>query len=348
MWKAQGKRPRVLVAAVAALLATGGILAATGSTVDPDLGNFGGTEDGTVQFPVRDRASGPFPRDFVPIELIAPHVTHAQRGPTGSTGSFISHCGTNAEGHRNSDNFMAVPGKVNGSQHVHDYVGNLSTDAFSTIESLAAAGTTCTNGDLSTYFWPVLRDTAASGSDARAHGGGLDGNFGEILRPATVQLQFRGNATARVTAMPDNLGIMTGDAKAATNGAANANAAWTCTGFEDRTTAKYPLCPQGSWLVRILDFPSCWDGKTLHPADHQTLTHVVFPQQDGSCSGGTVAIPQLRITLTYDRPTGSDFAVDAFPEQQHNPITDHAMFMNLIPTAVMAQAVNCINTDRTC
>ena len=65
-------------------------------------------------------------------------------------------------------------------------------------------------------------------------------------------------------------------------------------------------------------------------------------------SGGKVAIPQLRITLTYDRPTGSEFAVDAFPEQQHNPVTDHAMFMNLMPTAVMVQAVNCINTDRTC
>jgi hypothetical protein len=348
MRKAQAKRPRVLVAAVAALLAIGGVMAAMGSTADSDSGNSGGTEDGTVQFPGRDRASGPFPRDFVPIELIAPHVKHAQRGPTGSAGSFISPCGTNAEGHRNSDNFMAAPGKRNGSQHVHDYVGNLSTDALSTAQSLAAAGTTCTNGDLSTYFWPVLRNTAASGSDARAHGGGVDGNFGEILRPATVQLQFRGNATGQVTAMPEDLGIMTGNAKAATNGAAHANAAWTCTGFEDRTTAKYPLCPQGSRLVRILDFPSCWDGKTLHPADHQTLIHVVFPQQDGSCGGGTVAVPQLRITLTYDRPTGSEFAVDAFPEQQHNPVTDHAMFMNLMPTAVMAQAVNCINTDRTC
>jgi hypothetical protein len=61
-----------------------------------------------------------------------------------------------------------------------------------------------------------------------------------------------------------------------------------------------------------------------------------------------VVIPQLRITLTYDRPTGSRFAVDTFPEQQHNPGTDHAVFMNLMPTEVMAQAVNCINIGRTC
>jgi hypothetical protein len=241
---------------------------------------------------------------------------------------------------------MGVPGKVNGARHVHDYVGNVSTDAFSTDESLAAADTTCTNGDKSTYFWPVLRDTRVQGIDARADGGGRDGNVGEILRPARVQLQFRGNSTERVTAMPDHLAIMTGDAKAATNGGGNAHAAWTCTGFEDRTTTKYPLCPQGSQLVRILDFPSCWDGKNLDSANHRT--HVVFPQQDGSCSAGRVILPQLRITLIFDRPAGSGFAVDASPEQQHKPVTDHADFMNLMPPAVMARAADCINTGRTC
>jgi hypothetical protein len=61
-----------------------------------------------------------------------------------------------------------------------------------------------------------------------------------------------------------------------------------------------------------------------------------------------VTLPQLRITLTFDRPAGSGFAVDAFPDQQHKPVTDHADFMNLMPPAVMAQAVDCINTGRTC
>jgi hypothetical protein len=241
---------------------------------------------------------------------------------------------------------MVAPGKVNGARHIHDYVGNLSTNAFSSDESLAIAGTSCTNRDKSTYFWPVLRNTAVKGIDANAHGGGLDGNVGEILRPLRVQLQFRGNPTAQVTAMPINLALMTGDAKAATTGGARAHAAWTCTGFEDRATTKYPLCPLGRQLVRILDFPSCWDGKNLDSANHQI--HVVFPQRDGSCSAGKVVLPQLRIILTFDRPVGSGFAVDGFPDQQHNPITDHADFMNLMPPVLMAQAVDCINTGRTC
>jgi hypothetical protein len=44
-----------------------------------------------------------------------------------------------------------------GAQHLHDYVGNLSTDADSNNKSLEAAGTTCKNGDKSAYFWPVVR-----------------------------------------------------------------------------------------------------------------------------------------------------------------------------------------------
>ncbi|MGH4002346.1 MAG: DUF1996 domain-containing protein, partial [Pseudonocardiaceae bacterium] len=223
---------------------------------------------------------------------------------------------------------------------------NLSANAFSTDESLHAAGTTCTNGDLSTYFWPVLRNTDAKGPDALVDGGGLDGNFGEILRPVSAQLQFRGNPTSQVTPLPDDLTILTGDAKAATNGDDNANAAWTCTGFEDRITTEYPLCPQGSQLMRILDFPSCWDGNNLDSADHRA--HVVFPRRDGSCRSGTVAIPQLRITLTYDQPAGRNFALDSFPEQRHKAITDHGDFMAIMPEALLKQMADCINTGKTC
>ncbi|MGH3934984.1 MAG: DUF1996 domain-containing protein [Pseudonocardiaceae bacterium] len=299
-----------------------------------------------VEFPGREKAGGPNRRDFVSIEQVRPNVREIEVRNDGSTGTFTSPCGTNAEGHQNSDNFMVAPGKRNGAQHVHDYVGNLSTNAFSTDESLHAAGTTCTNGDQSTYFWPVLRDTDAKGPDALIDGGGLDGNFGEILQPASAQLQFRGNPTSQVTPMPDDLTILTGDAKAATNGDDNAKAAWTCTGFEDRITTEYPLCPQGNQLMRILDFPSCWDGNNLDSEDHRT--HVVFPRRDGSCGRGTVAIPQLRITLTYDQPDSRNFALDSFPDQRHKAITDHGDFMAIMPEALLKEMADCINGGKNC
>jgi Domain of unknown function (DUF1996) len=268
------------------------------------------------------------------------------RGNGGSsTGSFVARCGL-PNGHRNSDNFMVTPGKRNGAQHVHNYVGNLSTDADSTDDSLHAAGTSCDRDNKSTFFWPVVRDTSQQGDDADSDGGGRDGNFGKILQEKTVDLRFLGNSEEKVIAMPDDLTIIMGDAKAKTNGSTNANAQWTCTGFENRVTDKYPLCPAGSDLVRVLEFPSCWDGKNLDSADHRS--HVAFPGDDGRCGDGFKAIPRLRETLTYNRPNGRNFALDTFPDQQHDPSTDHADFMNIVSDDVGKLAADCINSGRNC
>ncbi|TMR98287.1 DUF1996 domain-containing protein [Nonomuraea basaltis] len=285
---------------------------------------------------------GPFPEDFVDIRQVPPRQLGARIGRSGSRGTFVSQCGTNRNRHNNPDNFIVAPGVANGAHHLHDYVGNLSTDGFSTDESLAAAGTTCRQGDLSTYFWPVLRDR-----NSDANNNDPDGNVGQVLTARSVQLQFRGNATSRVVAMPRFLRLITGDAKAATNGTANARAAWSCTGFQNRITPdKYPLCPRGSQVLRILDFPSCWDGQNTDSANHRT--HVVFPDQSGACPQGTQAIPQLRMTLAYSVPQGQSFAVDAFPEQKHNPVTDHADFANVMPDRLMRTVVDCINRGRRC
>lgn len=299
------------------------------------------------EFPNRDQAGGPFEDDFVAIEDVSPNVDQPDAGGDASTGTFTSVCGTNAERHQNSDNYMQAPDKVNAAQHVHDYVGNLSTDAFSNDDNLPNAGTTCAQGDESAYFWPVLRDTDQRGEDEDEDGGGLDGNFGEILQPTAVDLEFRGNPAGPVQEMPQFLRLIVGDAKAATNGdEADVQSQWTCTGFEDRTTTQYPLCPQGSNLMRVLDFPSCWDGENLDSEDHKS--HIVFPDEDGSCDDDTVAVPQLRMTLVYDQPDDGSFALDTFPEQQHDPRTDHGQFENLMPEQLMETAVDCINTGRTC
>ncbi len=288
---------------------------------------------------------GPSPEDFVDINKVEPNNL-ADSPPTqegGSAGTFESQCGTNENGHNNSANFIVAPGDENGAKHTHDYVGNEDTDGFTDNDSLAAAGTTCTNGDQSTYYWPIIRERN-EGSTAvdplNAH------NVGDPVRPVSAQLQFRGNAVDKVTAMPEFLRVITGDAKAASNGGANANAKWTCTGFEDRITTKYPLCPQGSNLVRIADFPGCWDGQNTDSANHRD--HVAFADEQGACPDGFKAIPQLRITLTFQLTQGVLFALDAFPEELHNPVTDHADFVNVMSEELMDQAVDCINNGQNC
>ncbi|WP_206792842.1 DUF1996 domain-containing protein [Amycolatopsis sp. MtRt-6] len=536
---------------------------------------------------------------YIDILKVAPNNNEPANSRGASTGTFTVDCGRNENGHFNPDNFVAQPGVRNGAQHLHDYVGNLSSNADSNNKSLEAAGTTCKNGDKSAYFWPVVRidtddeeknppakspdgdrdqaaqdavspvitcpdvasklpdvpdsamaevnrnldlldtqldeankrlistkgqggpnfvqnailgplkdkrvatidrmaiaigrtaakpqglgslapcalkEQAGSGGNPASNGGGAPGgaaqqitcpdvasklpavpasakaevdrnlqllntqlqeanqrlvstqgqggpnfvqnailgplkdkrvatidrmaiaigrtaarpqgldalapctlgqgggngnnggatatpplpgpdannelpeNDGEIQRPAKVGITFRGSAVGKVVAMPKFLRALTGDAKPSINGTKNTRAAWTCTGFENRITDKYPICPQGSKVARIHDFPSCWDGKNTDSANHRT--HIVFPDKAGRCQAGFKAVPQLRITLVYDIPhdiqVKRQYKVDSFPSEKHNPLSDHNDFANVMSQRIMNQVVNCINRNKTC
>ncbi|WP_344650475.1 DUF1996 domain-containing protein [Cryptosporangium japonicum] len=276
--------------------------------------------------------------NYVPIEDVVP----GQRRET-PRGTYVAHCGDNEEGHWNSDNFIVSPGIRNGAHHLHDYVGNTDSSAASTDESLAAAGTTCADrGDTSAYFWPVLRDRTDVAGQQRVPGEDpADGNVGRVLRPR-VTLRFEGNPYAPVVAPPRLLRVLTGDAKAVTAGARNARATYTCAGFEDRiTTVAYPLCPLGRGLTRILEFPSCWDGRNTDSAGHRA--HMRFPDRAGRCPAATRPVPKLTMTLVYDVPAGPSFAIDTFGDQGHAPITDHADFVNLRTAASTALLLRCLN-----
>ncbi|MDX3574158.1 DUF1996 domain-containing protein [Streptomyces sp. ID05-47C] len=302
--------------------------------------------------------NGPVAADFVDITTVQPAQQAADLGAGPSQGTFATSCGVNANGLFNSDNVIVAPGVTNGAHHFHDYVGNQANDAFASDDDLANGETTCVDqGDKSTYYWPVLRlQNGTQEQDAQSPGGGIEGNAGEIVTPKEVTLTFVGNARSEVTAMPRLLRIITGDAKAFVNGTANANASWSCTGFEDRQLKdKYPLCPNGSDVVRSFSFQSCWDGNNIDSANHRT--HVAFAAADGSCPAGFKAIPQLvqRIVYDVDAPSLQDggrttplFAVDSFPEQLHKPVTDHGDFINVFDENLMNEMVDCINEGRTC
>jgi hypothetical protein len=311
-----------------------------------DGNNNNGNKD-AEQFPGREDAAPPGRNDFADIGDVTDVLAEPVARASASTGSYVAECGSPEPDLRNSDNWIVAPGKVNGAQHMHDYVGSVATDAFTSGRDLLEATTTCSFDDRSTFFWPVLRDTTGVGPDADEDGGGLDGNEGEILQPANVVLQFLGSASGSVEPMPQLLRVITGDAKAVTNGDENVRAQWTCRGFEDRASTQYPLCPSGSRLLRVLDFPSCWDGERLDSEDHRS--HIVFPdEQTGACQNDTVAVPQLRMILAYDQPPGRTFALDSFPEQQHNPATDHGDFVTGMSPGLMAQVVECINEGLQC
>ncbi|QES51688.1 hypothetical protein DEJ50_31395 [Streptomyces venezuelae] len=331
-----GKERRLLTLLVC--LALGGVLATAllGATraADSHHGPAGAPPAADEYVDIRDVRPGAYP-----------HPQPAAAGPDASTGSVTVDCGRNEEAHYNEDNLVVSPGLTGGAHHTHAYVGNLSTHAGSTDETLAAAPTTCRGGDRSTYYWPVLRrpDRPATQPYERSAG---HGNTGQILRPADVRVEFRGNPVGKVVAMPRFLRAITGDAVARTAGTdADVRARWGCSGSPDRSTVGYPRCPAGDRLTRTLVFPACWNGlDTVNDG----RTHLRFAAPNGVCPQGTFAVPELRISLAYEVPPGARIALDSFPEQRHSPRTDHAMFVNVMTDDRMAGIVACINEGRHC
>ncbi|TDC32467.1 DUF1996 domain-containing protein [Micromonospora sp. 15K316] len=278
--------------------------------------------------------------DFVDIRSVPSGPAAPATAPGAATGTFTWDCGRNENGHRNTANIVMAPGFPGQPHHVHDYVGNVSTDVNSTPRTLAAAATTCRNGDRSTYFWPVLRTVGPGGTP------GHTGHDGEIQVPVEVGLTFSGNPRGNVVAMPQQLAGTVGDAVAVTNGGAHAAATWTCASTPQRRTTAYPACPAGDRVLRVYDFPSCWDGRRADSQSHRA--HLVFPTEDGACPHNTFPVPRLRLTLAYDLPPGVRFQIDAFDGQRNSPLTDHAFFVNLMPESLMAKVVACLNSGRTC
>ncbi|MGW5604927.1 DUF1996 domain-containing protein [Streptomyces sp. NPDC003753] len=304
--------------------------------------------------------NGPVAADFVDITKVAPNVqAKPQKTGNASTGQFVTRCGVNANKNHNTDNVIVAPGVANGAHHLHDYVGNQKVDAFSSNQTFLQGGTSCQNkNDLSSYYWPVVRiQDGTQDFDQNKDGGGKEGNVGRILTPVQAEIKYVGNPSSKVVAMPQFLRIITGDAKTTTNGLANANAHWSCTGFENKVqlTTQYPICPQGSNVVRTFAFQNCWDGQNIDSANHRT--HVAFADPaSGVCGNGFKAIPQLTMRLVYkinppviqNGQVKNAYAVDGFPDQLHKAATDHDDFISVTTGGLANKIANCINSGQRC
>jgi hypothetical protein len=287
-------------------------------------------------------ATNPPATDYVDISEVPVDSTAVRPLPGASTGTWQSVCGRNTQDHHNTDNAVGFPGRPGAAHHVHDYVGNTTTNAFSTNRSLLAGGTTCRDADRSAYSWPVLRLPDQPGEAANQDR--LDDNDGRILVPASVRLEYRGSPTGNVIAMPEFLRAVTGNAHGQTQGGRNTqHVQWSCSGERNRVTQRYPRCPAGQLVVRIFDFPSCWDARTTEaPGD------LVFPDATATCPAGTFAVPQLHEEISYDVPTGARYDIDTFSSERHSPLADHADYIEVMPPSLMQHVVACLNEGRHC
>ena len=248
-------------------------------------------------------------------------------------GQFRNECKVS---HRNTDNSWVAPGVIDAAQHVHDYYGNGTQNAFSTAENLLSDDKSeeCAQPkDVSSYVWPAI-----------VRGG--DNN--EVVDPGTVEFLFRGYDTdvGEVVPMVRGLKLVTGAAK--NLDPEKSAAKFACTGSENETSVDFPTCEGGSQLVRISDFPSCWDGENLDSADHKS--HVVFPEDNGECpESNPNPLPRLQMKATYPLSGDPDaFFLSSFPQSLGLAVSDHFDALNLMPSNLMQKGVDCINKGRNC
>jgi hypothetical protein len=195
--------------------------------------------------------------------------------------------------HSKTDDPIVFP-NLPGASHMHTFMGNDSTDAATTTETLLAnAGSSCKPGeDHSAYWIPTLYE---NGKAVQPHG--VTVYYGSRLKDPTKTVPF-----------PQGFRMIVGDAKLQTATPDGAPGQFWCAGAGGQTgrsaDGNWPVCAKTAELTRQLTFPDCWDGVHLDSPDHKS--HVGYPDANGVCSGKfPVAIPSLSFVIGYPTSGGS-------------------------------------------
>ena len=219
--------------------------------------------------------------------------------------------------------FFGLPG----ASHHHSFVGNTGTNASSTLESLLAAGTTChRGGDTAAYWMPTLTVN------------------GQPVAPNHAQIYYRRKTTRSVEAFPAGFRMVAGDAKASSAQPLRTTF-WNCGVLGGvRPTSTVPTCPDARRrsLRLHVTFPSCWDGKNLDSADHQS--HVRYPMQGRCPARFSHALPQISLIYRYPVTGAGDVQLASGGQ-----LTAHADFFNAWRQSDLQALVDgCLNALRHC
>lgn len=246
-------------------------------------------------------------------------------GPQGAVGQFVTDC---AHSHSAPDDPIVHPGKP-GRSHQHDFFGNVSTDAYSTAESLVGKATTCQDqADTAAYWSPRLL---------------VDG---QAVIPVNSTAYYRaapGVESTDVEAFPPGLMMVAGDMTADASNPQDADlAGWTC-GASTRNEQSPPICPASAPLRAVVTFPDCWDGTNLDSEDHRS--HMAN-SSDGECPAShPVHVPQLTFAIDYPVSGGGSEVMLA----SGSPYGIHADFVNAWDQDALRNEVEtCLHLDAVC
>ena len=254
---------------------------------------------------------------------ISPLSPARHLGPQGRAGQFVTDCGYS---HSAPDDPIVFPGQ-SGMSHEHDFFGNTSTNAESTIESLLKADTTCQKQrDTAAYWAPQLRD------------------HGKAITPVKSVAYYRaalGVDPKLLVPYPEDLRIIAGDMTATEPLSADL-AGWAC-GVSSTHDASPPQCPDSAPLRAVITFPDCWDGVNTDSADHKSHMANSF---EGLCpSTHPVHVPQLTFAVAYPiSGTGHDLTLAS-----GSTYGIHADFINSWDQAGLENEIKlCLNRDVVC
>jgi hypothetical protein len=224
--------------------------------------------------------------------------------------------------HRNFDDLIVSPGRP-GVSHDHTYVGNTSTNAHSTLESLGAARTTChRDADTAAYWEPTLLDPR-----------------GHAVEPVRTVIYYRRRTIQPSVAFPPGLRMVAGD-HFATGPQRPGVTSWDC-GFSGSyvETPHIPRCPPGrrTMLALHVRFPNCWNGRDLDSPDHKS--HMTYATGGLCPASHPVEVPSISINLRYPVRGGRGYELSSGGQY-----TGHADFFNSWDQQEHERLVaNCLN-----
>lgn len=238
--------------------------------------------------------------------------------------------------HEAPDDPLVHPGEP-GASHLHAFVGGLTTDAFSTPETVRAGGTCSgTPGDSVAEWVPAL-STSARGALVPSAGQDRD-----------VLTYYRNPCGVRcaVTPFPDGFGVIFGNAAAtspADNPAiASGNLFWKCgPGGAVHLASPPSSCTPPSFLVEVFTLPQYADQAIAYPPTEQ-LSHMSYTHD----AAHPVVFPRLQIFVRYSGATGQIGTVSLSSGEW---FTAHVDYWNTWDQAAFDELVaRCINANVDC
>jgi hypothetical protein len=240
-------------------------------------------------------------------------------------GIFVAQCKIT---HRAADDPIVYP-RMRGMSHMHEFIGNTTTNFKSTRRTLRKGTSGCNpSADRSAYWVPELYKD------------------GKAVKPAYALIYYQDYFRyGRVQPFPLGLRMIGGNMKSM---GPQPGVRWTCEEDQHGKSATIPACGGKRVTLRV-SFPDCWDGKRLDSRNHRS--HMAYDWADGKEPGPQrcpadhpIVVPQLQVNVTYPIHDGSGVSLAS-----GSVYSAHADFFDAwTPSALQQQVDDVLNGGKAC